>query len=105
MINKLKIGHQVVDIKITNILREGRMGEFSPMDGYIAIDETIVSKPGEFLSTLLHEITHALAWHMGVLSDSLEPERICDLVGNGMTMVFMDNPELMKEINKQLRKI
>lgn len=100
--DKIKIGHTVYDLKITDTLYDGRLGEVNFERGYIAIRDSLQDNPTEFVATLIHEITHALAWHMSASGEPTPEEKWCDITGNGLTMVFLDNPELLDYIKQTL---
>lgn len=100
---KIKVGHQVFDFKVCNTL-SGRYGETNFTEKYIAINNDLVKNPSEFIATLIHEITHTIAWHMGhtIDDETVTQEKWCDLMGNGFTMVFLDNPELLPYIQSRV---
>ena len=66
----------------------------------IYVDDVL--SPEAKACTLLHEILHAV-WALHALSDDDKEERIVTALGNGLSQVFRDNPELVTFIKKGLK--
>ena len=68
-------------------------------DPYGSLNININFGPRETVNTLLHELTHAV-FHLYNLEELLElpphaEEKLCTLLGNGYTELFVRNPEVL----------
>jgi hypothetical protein len=50
--------------------------------------------PDHIASTFLHEVTHAVLSHFGECDTKNDDESICTIIGNGLSMVWRDNPKV-----------
>lgn len=85
------------------------IGCWSRADG-IEINEILLDNADSgavIANTLLHELTHAAAYHysasknQGKLGKHIYSEEdICEIVGNGFQQIFRDNPKLVSWIAK-----
>lgn len=70
-----------------------RWGEFSTQENIIRVQ--VENRPfAEVLSTLIHEINHAIYYHWPI-EDTDKEERICSILGTAWAAIFRDNPELI----------
>lgn len=53
-------------------------------------------------NTLLHEVLHAV-WYFHGLSDDDNQERYVNVIANGLSAVWVDNPDVITWINDGLR--
>lgn len=99
---KIKVAGYDIEIIRWNIFdgyKRQRFGEFCAADQSIAIDITL--KPFKLVSTLIHEINHAIFWAYH-LEDKDEEERIVSVFATAWTQVYRDNPDLLAFISKNL---
>ena len=96
----LRVGHKDYDFQIVSL---ETLGVTNHQRSYIHIDQALC--PTELVSTILHEISHALSWVFTMhQQESVTEEKWCDVMGNGLTMVFRDNPWLLTFIKETLEK-
>lgn len=91
----VKIGYRVYRIVALSSLQaaaKGRYGECSHLECEIRIDLT--PGPREAANTLLHEILHAV-WYVQHLTDADNEERTVLTLADGLSCVWVDNPEVM----------
>lgn len=97
----LRIGHKDYTLDIVDLNYHGITDHNK---NYIHLSKLLSNS--EIVATLIHEITHALVWHFGRHEDeNIKEEAWCDLMGNGWTMVYRDNPWLMQFITSKLKKV
>lgn len=91
---KLKIGYQDVEVKFSDM---EEYGCYHSDKGVIKIQEGTEGK--EYLNTLIHEVLHAIYYTYGLkrLPDHTDEkeEHIVTTLGNALTQVITDNPELI----------
>lgn len=61
-------------------------------------------KPSHTLDTVIHEHLHAI-WNQYDLNDKDEEEAIVHRLATGIVQTLVDNPELLKYINKMIKEI
>lgn len=69
-------------------------GEFAPVPQEIRIDETL--RPQKRANTLIHELVHVIAWSFDLRAKDCDEERWAITIANGLSAIFMDNPELLE---------
>ena len=60
--------------------------------------------PERFFNVMIHEVLHVINDTFGVTDDSVE-EQFVTLAANGLTAVWLDNPQLFSWLHKQVLKI
>jgi len=75
----------------------GIYGQCSTKD--LSIDVVTTGDPTIVLDTFIHEIYHAI-WYFSNILDSDREERVVTTLTTAFTAVLIDNPELVKLINK-----
>lgn len=104
---KLKIGYNTYKIKPWTQSREDRsshdLGYCDHFKGEIAVDVT--TPKIEVVNTVIHEILHGVVNSYGLKHyiDHEEEEKIVTALANGMTEVFLDNPDLIEFIKKGVK--
>jgi hypothetical protein len=71
-----------------------RFGECSFTQQVIRINGTMPAH--RVATTFLHEVTHAVLAHFGVHDEKQDDEDIATMIGTGLTMVWRDNPDVLK---------
>ena len=77
-------------------------GQFFAKEGIIGYTEE--EKGVSHANTILHELIHAIVyqWHID-LGDKVE-ETVVNGLTNGLTTVFVDNPELMDYLKTKIKE-
>lgn len=75
---------------------EASYGQWRSLEQKILVDRD--QNPLTTLSTVLHELLHAIRWAYGVEPKDSE-ERQVNVEANGLTQVLRDNPHLLAWIN------
>lgn len=79
-------------------------GMYSSSKERISYQETQAG--AQLVNTMLHETLHAV-WYTGGLQDQYphkEQEQIVTVMANGLTQVFRDNQEFVRELLKESKK-
>ncbi len=100
--SSLKIGafdYSVVTMTESEGAGRRVFGEFRPMESEIAICLNSPSLP-KLVDTVMHEVLHAVWWH-AALDRPNEEEGVLH-VARTLTMVFRDNPELLRWLQEAL---
>lgn len=102
--NKVRIGYRTLSIVETDAIQldesDGVMGTVSVQDGLIEIGTG--QDDVERVNTLVHEIAHVF-FRMAGMDDHAEEEQIVTFVANGMTELFIRNPELIRFIQRSVK--
>ena len=61
------------------------------------IDKTL--EPTRKLNTLIHEIVHVLLDHFNAELKLKDEEKVCEVLGTGLSDLFIANPKLIDIIN------
>jgi len=94
------IGHRKIKIKEISPKTADKdkiYGDFDSQQDLIRIDKSL--KNEKKLNTLLHEIAHALLDHFNAELNKKDEEKVCEVLGSGLSDVFFNNPKLIKVIN------
>lgn len=98
----IKIGYQ--DIRVSEVdFIDGAQGVYISDNSEIRIKEGM--SESESLNTILHECLHAIVYVYGIkndFEDNDEEEKIVNALGNGLTEIFLRNPNLIKFIVKSV---
>ena len=72
-------------------------GDFDVNKDLIRIDKTL--EPTKKLNTLIHEIVHVLLDHFNAELKLKDEEKVCEVLGTGLSDLFIANPKLIDIIN------
>ena len=72
-------------------------GDFDVNKDLIRIDKTL--EPTRKLNTLIHEIVHVLLDHFNAELKLKDEEKVCEVLGTGLSDLFITNPKLIDIIN------
>lgn len=96
----IHLGHRklkVTEISPKTANKESVYGDFDPAKDKIRIDKSLTHT--KKLNTLLHEIVHLLLDHFNAELKSKDEEKVCEVLGSGLSDLFAQNPRLLKYIN------
>ena len=68
-------------------------GDFDVNKELIRIDRTL--EPTRKLNTLIHEIVHVLLDHFNAELKLKDEEKVCEVLGTGLSDLFFANPKLI----------
>jgi len=94
------LGHRKLKVKeISSKIadKDGVYGDFDSAKDIIRIDKTL--KSPKKLNTLIHEIVHAILDHFNAELKLKDEEKVCEVLGSGLTDLLFQNPKLIKYIN------
>lgn len=96
----INIGYQ--DIKVSEVdAIDDTQGSYSSSNSQIKIRKDLDER--EILNTLLHEALHAICYIYGLkaeFDDDDHEEKLINSIGNGLTELFVRNPEVVKIIGE-----
>lgn len=99
---KIKVGARDYSLDVVSIDKGSRMGECDTMKGTIEVEETLDNKA--IITTLLHEIFHAIRNELGLQHKNIDDEElVVGPLSTGFAAVMRDNPKLIAEIQKGLK--
>ena len=103
--DKIKVGYKEYKLeewKQTVANAGDAHGQFFSKEGVIGYtaEESGVSHA----NTLLHEIIHAIIYQWNIELGEKEEEHLVNGVTNGLTSVFVDNPELMDYLKNKIKE-
>ena len=103
--DKIKVGYKEYKLeewKQTVASANEAQGQFFSKEGVIGYVTT--EKGVSHANTILHEVFHAIIyqWHID-LDDKME-EVVVNGLTNGLTTVFVDNPELMDYLKLKIKE-
>ena len=96
----IKIGYRDYKIKnLDSIVSKCNEinGQFLASDGMIALSST--EDNISHANTLIHEIVHLLLDHFNAGLKDKDEEKVCEVLGSGLSDLFAQNPRLLKYIN------
>ena len=99
MINKLKIGflsYKVIEWDRDEASSQGFWGIHNSRDQTLKIDNSLSKERKK--EVLLHEIFHAIWDQWMGREKEIKEEEVVEALSKWLTTVFMDNPELKKEL-------
>lgn len=94
------IGHRKIKIRQISPKTADKdkiYGDFDSQKDLIRIDKSL--KDEKKLNTLLHEIVHALLDHFNAELKLKDEEKVCEVLGSGLSDLFFNNPKLIKLIS------
>ena len=102
---KIKIGYREYKLeewKQTVASANEAQGQFFAKEGVIGYtaDETGVSHA----NTLIHEMLHAIIYQWNMDLDERAEESIVNSLTNGLTTVFVDNPQLLDYLRLKIKE-
>jgi hypothetical protein len=109
---KIKIGYVDLDIIVVpknSKFSKDNYGEYDSKTNSIRVAEG--QRKIEELSTLLHEILHAICWQSslssegGILEKNKLEEVVVNSIANNLTQVFKENPALLSYIKESVNGI
>ncbi len=101
----IKIGYRdykLEEWKQTVATANEAQGQFFQKEGIIGyvVDEKGVSHA----NTILHEVLHAIIYQWNIDLDEKMEEVVVNGLTNGLTTVFVDNPELMDYLKLKIKE-
>ena len=72
-------------------------GDFDVNKDLIRVDKTLT--PEKKLNTLIHEIIHVLLDHFNAELKLKDEEKVCEVLGSGLSDLLSQNPKVIKVIN------
>mgnify|MGYP003120259949 CR=1 FL=1 len=96
----IHLGHRklkVSEISPKTASKESVYGDFDPAKDRIRIDRSLTHT--KKLNTLIHEIVHLLLDHFNAGLKDKDEEKVCEVLGSGLSDLFAQNPRLLKYIN------
>lgn len=97
--NRVLVGYRYITIILKDLGIDGDDGQYSPEESNIFINSK--KDPQEFPNTLLHELMHAV-WDNYNLSELDKEEKIVTMFANGLTQIFLTNPEVLSYLQGAL---
>tara|TARA_R100001460_G_scaffold62797_1_gene103009 strand:- start:90 stop:422 length:333 start_codon:yes stop_codon:yes gene_type:complete len=94
------LGHRKIKVKQIGAKTANKdeiYGDFDVNKDLIRIDKTL--EPTRKLNTLIHEIVHVLLDHFNAELKLKDEEKVCEVLGTGLSDLFTHNPKLIKVIN------
>ena len=103
--DKIKVGYREYKLeewKQTVASANEAHGQFFAKEGIIGYtaEETGVSHA----NTILHELIHAIVYQWNIDLDDKMEEVVVNGLTNGLTTVFVDNPELMDYLKLKIKE-
>ena len=96
----IHIGHRQIKIKEISpktASKDEIYGDYDSTKDLIRIDKSL--KDGKKLNTLLHEIVHVLLDHFHAELKLKDEEKVCEVLGVGLSDLFHNNPKLIELIS------
>ena len=94
----LKIGYRKISLEPKDM---EDVGEFLTLENKIIYNNKVT--PPELINTVLHESLHAIfADRLVDIISSKKEETVVNTLANGIMSLLIDNPNLLKYINKHL---
>jgi hypothetical protein len=94
------LGHRKIKVKQIGARTANKdeiYGDFDVSKDLIRIDKTL--EPTRKLNTFIHEIVHVLLDHFNAELKLKDEEKVCEVLGTGLSDLFTHNPKLIKVIN------
>jgi hypothetical protein len=94
------LGHRKIKIKeigARTASKDEIYGDFDVNKDLIRVDKTLT--PEKKLNTLIHEIIHVLLDHFNAELKLKDEEKVCEVLGSGLSDLLSQNPKVIKIIN------
>ena len=94
------LGHRKIKIKQIGARTANKdeiYGDFDVNKDLIRVDKTLT--PEKKLNTLIHEIIHVLLDHFNAELKLKDEEKVCEVLGSGLSDLLSQNPKVIKVIN------
>jgi len=94
------LGHRKIKVKEIGARTANKdeiYGDFDVSKDLIRIDKTL--SPARKLNTFIHEIVHLLLEHFNAELKLKDEEKVCEILGTGLSDLFSQNEKLIKVIN------
>ena len=94
------LGHRKIKIKeigARTASKDEIYGDFDVNKDLIRVDKTLT--PEKKLNTLIHEIIHVLLDHFNAELKLKDEEKVCEVLGSGLSDLLSQNPKIIKVIN------
>tara|TARA_R100000479_G_scaffold164646_1_gene103540 strand:+ start:356 stop:688 length:333 start_codon:yes stop_codon:yes gene_type:complete len=94
------LGHRKIKIKeigARTASKDEIYGDFDVNKDLIRVDKTLT--PEKKLNTLIHEIIHVLLDHFNAELKLKDEEKVCEVLGSGLSDLLSQNPKVIKVIN------
>ena len=102
MIETIKIGHRIFQIKVVNKLVDDKKKLVDGLTDF-SLRTISIAKEANFLDVLMHEVEHTILNFLGV-SETIsykEEERLAEGLANAHVLVFKENPQLLELIKEE----
>ena len=105
--DKIRIGYQDVRVMITDSMTE-RALEDSNGFYHSKRSEIVIAREQdtrEIVNTVIHECLHAIFFTYGmreIVDDKEKEEYIVNTLGNGLTQIFLENPDFLEWVRSNL---
>ena len=102
---KIKVGYRdykLEEWKQTVATANEAHGQFFSKEGIIGY--TTDEKGVSHANTILHEVLHAIIYQWNMELDDKVEEQVVNGLANGLTTVFVDNPELMDYLKTKIKE-
>tara|TARA_R100000664_G_C2756952_1_gene144968 strand:- start:623 stop:949 length:327 start_codon:yes stop_codon:yes gene_type:complete len=100
----IKIGYQVYPIETwqpTQATSNEASGEFFAKEKKIGVDGREVGATK--VNTLVHETLHGIIYQYGLELEDKQEEQIVNVLSNGLTQVFVDNPQFTDWVKNTIK--
>lgn len=94
------LGHRKIKVKEIGARTANKdeiYGDFDVNKDLIRVDKTLT--PEKKLNTLIHEIIHVLLDHFNAELKLKDEEKVCEVLGSGLSDLLSQNPKVIKVIN------
>tara|TARA_R100000482_G_scaffold49041_1_gene17322 strand:+ start:286 stop:618 length:333 start_codon:yes stop_codon:yes gene_type:complete len=94
------LGHRKIKVKEIGARTANKdeiYGDFDVNKDLIRVDKTLT--PEKKLNTLIHEIVHVLLDHFNAELKLKDEEKVCEVLGSGLSDLLSQNPKVIKIIN------
>jgi Zn-dependent peptidase ImmA (M78 family) len=94
------LGHRKIKVKeigARTASKDEIYGDFDVNKDLIRVDKTLT--PEKKLNTLIHEIIHVLLDHFNAELKLKDEEKVCEVLGSGLSDLLSQNPKVIKVIN------
>ena len=94
------LGHRKIKVKeigARTASKDEIYGDFDVNKDLIRVDKTLT--PEKKLNTLIHEIVHVLLDHFNAELKLKDEEKVCEVLGSGLSDLLSQNPKVIKVIN------
>jgi len=102
---KIKIGYRdykLEEWKQTVASANDAHGQFFAKEGIIGY--TVEEKGVSHANTILHELLHGIIYQWDIELGEKEEEHLVNALSNGLTAVFVDNPNLMDYLKLKIKE-